>query len=198
MKKSNVLAALVLAASTAFAGSALAQRAAEAGFYAGVSVGRAEARDWCSIDGAPAGFALGACDDRDTAWKLFAGYQFNRNFALEATYMDLGDYSATVSAFGTPVGINADATSWGIAAVGLLPLDQQFSLFGKLGVARTEARADVTIAGQRMRLGEDETEAHYGLGLMWNLDRNLGLRAEWERLDRSRIDTLSIGVQFKF
>ena len=31
-----------------------------------------------------------SCDSKDTAWKFFGGYQFNRNLAAELGYTDLG------------------------------------------------------------------------------------------------------------
>lgn len=34
-------------------------------------------------------------DDRDHGYKLFDGYQFNPNFALESGYFDLGDFNFT-------------------------------------------------------------------------------------------------------
>jgi hypothetical protein len=33
---------------------------------------------------------------------------------------------------------------------------------------------------------------------MFNFTRNLGLRAEWERLQDSDVDIMSIGIQFGF
>src|SRR3990170_8542390 len=72
--------------------------AEDAGWYAGGSVGRA----WADIDGRritrelqAAGFATTSIsqDQRDTAFKLFSGYRFNKYFALEGGYFDLGEFS---------------------------------------------------------------------------------------------------------
>ena len=38
----------------------------------------------------------------------------------------------------------------------------------------------------------------YGIGATWNFNRNFGVRAEWERLNDSDIDILSIGLQYRF
>jgi len=38
----------------------------------------------------PAGFT---CDFKDNSWKVFGGYQVNRNFAIEGTYLDGGKIS---------------------------------------------------------------------------------------------------------
>jgi hypothetical protein len=45
---------------------------------------------------------------------------------------------------------------------------------------------------------DEGSEVHFGFGATVNITRNLGLRAEWERLEDSEIDMLSIGVQYKF
>jgi OOP family OmpA-OmpF porin len=35
----------------------------------------------------------GTVDGKDTAWKVFGGYMFNRNFGVEAAYVNLGEVS---------------------------------------------------------------------------------------------------------
>ena len=63
----------LLTAAFLFAASALAQ---QRGFYIRGSLGQSEHSDQCS--GGAAGIT---CDDKDTAWKIFGGYQFNQYFA---------------------------------------------------------------------------------------------------------------------
>jgi opacity protein-like surface antigen len=186
----SVAAAFALAAPTA----AFAQ---DMGFYLGGSLGQAEAKDWCDTGG-EAGLTINSCDDKDTAWKLFAGYRFHRNIAAELSYIQLGDFTANVTYLGTPISINADGKAFGIAALGIWPVSPQFDVFGKLGFLRTEVEATGTSGGTSVTLGENETEAHYGIGAAFNFTRNLGLRAEWERADKSKLDFWSIGLQYKF
>lgn len=59
------------------------------------------------------------------------GYKFNKYLGVEGEYTDIGKVADKVS--GT---INGDATS--IAAIGFLPLKDEFNLYGKLGVAATK------------------------------------------------------------
>lgn len=192
-KKQTVVAALFAAALGATA--AIPGFAQDRGFYVGGSVGQTEAGNWC--EGAP-GFALTSCDDEDTGFKGFIGYRFNRNFAVEGSYMDAGEFSATVSAGGTSASVTADATAWGIAAVGFLPLSERFELFGKIGFVSGESEATVSVGGSTFSTGDDGTELHYGLGAIYNLTRNWGVRAEWENVDDADISMLSIGVQYRF
>jgi OOP family OmpA-OmpF porin len=60
----------------------------ESGFYLGAGIGHATAKDWCHEPALASGAAR--CDDKDTAWRLLAGYQFNRYLALEGGYHNLG------------------------------------------------------------------------------------------------------------
>jgi OOP family OmpA-OmpF porin len=75
------LAILGLASAMIFAGSAFAQAGSEAGWYVGASLGQSQVDVDCS--------GTTTCDDKDSAWKIFGGYQFNRNFSVELGYTDL-------------------------------------------------------------------------------------------------------------
>jgi len=63
-------------------------------WYMGGNVGQSRAKiDDARILASLAGVGLTSSmkdDNRRTAFKLFGGYQFNRNFALEAGYFNLG------------------------------------------------------------------------------------------------------------
>jgi OOP family OmpA-OmpF porin len=161
-------------------------------FYVGGSYGQATANDFCSE------FAGLGCDDQATAWKIFAGYQVNRNFAIEATYLQTDDFTVSGNFLGIPVTANVDATAFGLAAVGMLPVASNFTIFGKLGVIKTEAEGSAS-AGPFTEVGSgDETGLHFGFGAMFNVTPQFAIRAEWEKVDKGEFDVLSIGAQFKF
>ena len=67
------------------AGAAWSQ---DKGPYIGGSLGRSEMKDACE------GVAI-SCDKTDKAWKIFGGYQFNRNLAAGLAYTDLGETKAS-------------------------------------------------------------------------------------------------------
>jgi OOP family OmpA-OmpF porin len=170
----------------------------ERGFYLGGSIGQARVKAWCDTSDAPPGFALSSCDDKATSWKLFGGYRFNRHFAAEATYLDFGKLSATVAFGGLTSNVSSTAKAWGLAALGMLPVGERFEVFGKLGFVRGESESRVSIGGTSGTLGETGTEAHFGAGLLYNFTRNWGVRGEWERIEKSKIDVFSLGAQYKF
>ena len=190
-----ILAASIIGTIASTAAPCPAQ-AQDTGFYLGAAFGQAKAKDFCE-DSEP-GFTLDACDDKASAWKVFAGYRFTRYIAAEASYIKTDDFSQRLTFSGAPVTLNVDAKSYGIAALGIWPATQQFSVFGKLGIARTDAEAQGTVLGQTITTGEDETGLHYGVGAMFDFTRNFGLRAEWEKLEKGEFDMLSLGLHYRF
>lgn len=158
------------------------------GFYAGVSVGAATV-DACGSAGA---LGLTACDDSDTGWKIFGGYDLTENFALEAAWADLGEMTA--SAPGVSGGIEADGVIMDIK--GTLPLADQFGIFGKVGFIMWEAEGSGALSG----LDDDGTDFAYGVGAQYMLNEQFSIIGEWERFDfdSDDVDLLSAGIMMKF
>ncbi len=184
-----VLAGILLAA----CGGALAQ---VAGPYLGAALGQSTLRHWCVP-----GFA--ACDDQDLGWKLIAGYQLNPYFAVEGSYIDWGETTASAVVGGQVFDVSSKQQGYGIAAVGSLPLGAQLSVFGKLGLVFV-AQETTRIRPNPSTVERDETETQYGLGAKYRLARNLAVRAEIERTDKRqgestiRAQLVSIGVEYRF
>jgi OmpA-OmpF porin, OOP family len=195
MSIKNLTVATAIGIASLAAPQAMAQAMPDRGWYVGGSFGQTTADEWCT--GAP-GVTITSCEDTDTGWKLFGGYRINRNFAVEGSYIDFGTFTGTATVGGSSANVSADATAWGIAAVGIFPVGNQFELFGKLGFVRGESEARVTIGGTSVDLGDEGTELHYGIGAIYNLTRNFGIRAEWENVNDAELRLLSIGVQYKF
>src|SRR5690606_9250073 len=110
----TTLAALLLG------GASMAQ-AQDNGFYAGVGAAQALVDER-------------AYDDEDTAFSAFGGYQFHRNFALEAGYNDFGKLTPRTT--GTAIGTDLELGSAYLAAVGILPFTEKFSGYAKAGFQR--------------------------------------------------------------
>jgi OOP family OmpA-OmpF porin len=186
LKKTSI-AALLAASGLIVSSASMAQgKPADTGFYAGASIGQMKASGSC-----PAGFS---CDFKDTSWKIFGGYRINRNFAAEVFYADLGSLSITSGGLKA----TADQTSFGIAALGIFPLNPQFDLFGKLGIANTDQKASASAGGFSASASASGSDIVFGVGAVYNFTRNFGVRAEWERFNDSEVDNLSIGIQYRF
>lgn len=194
MKIITGLAALGLAAS----GSAFAQQSTyntpwKGDFwgYIGASAGEAKFDNRCARRD------IFACDQRDTAWKLYAGGKFSPYWGLEAGYTDFGKVQAS----------GGDTKAWaaGLSLVGNVPLAaNRFDVFGKLGgvYGRTDVKADPsTLFDTGHKSGWGWT---YGVGADWNITPTVAVRVDWDRykLDfvggRQDLDMASAGVQFRF
>lgn len=181
----TAIRAFLFAAGCAASAGALAQ---DAGWYLGGSLGQATFTEWC-VD-AP---TVLSCDDKTSAWKLLGGYRFNRNFAVEATYIDWGEVDGTVRTASGDLRVSAEQTSMGLGAVLSFDLAPQFAIFGKAGFLMTEQRLPASSAPSR-----DETELHYGLGARFSFTPNWAARAEWEKTEKLKVDMISIGVEYRF
>ena len=160
--------------------------AQESGGYLGGAIGQTRFTEWCDA-------GTTACDDRDSGWKLFGGYRFNRYFALEGSYIDWGEVTASVGA----ANVAADQRSFGLAALGSLQLGPRFSVFGKLGLLSTEQETR-RINPNPSTFQRDETELHYGVGATYSLASNWSVRGEWENTEKLKVQMLSIGVEYRF
>lgn len=228
-----------LALCIALAGFATNVLAAD-GWYAGIGVGQSSVSDWISKDDMLGllddfgdemgvndfvGSVSASSDDEDTGWKIYGGYQFTPNLAIEAAYLDLGEASASAAASGLfdlgggffpgslYVKATAEATAIVIDGVGKLALAPWLDLFAKAGLYRTELDVTAT-AGATDTNGvyeasesesDDSTGLHVAVGADFNVMQNVIIRAEWERLSKvdfqdseTDFDLLSISAAYRF
>lgn len=193
------LAILGLASAMAFVSPAFAQ---DTGFYVGGALGQTSFDVDCT--------GATSCDDEDSSWKIFGGYQFNKHFALEFGYADLGEATASVSLPPFTANGALKATVWELVAVGSMPIADRFSIFGKIGLYRGDTDFDVTVPGLGSASESDSnTDLTFGIGARYDFTRNLGVRLEWQRYQdvggefggvtlESDVDVLSVAVIWKF
>src|SRR5438270_755411 len=119
------------------------------GFYIGGGVGQSKAEDWCGNT-----FPGLSCDRTDTAWKLFGGYQINRNIAAELAYTNFGKFKA--SAFG--ISDEAKAQAFEVSAVGAWPIiTDRLSILGRLGLYRAYVKESDSLGNQAKHHNTDFT-----------------------------------------
>jgi len=161
------------------------------GFYIGVSGGGTEA-DVSEADKAALAFVGVSVDEEDTGFKVFAGYRVDKYFALEAFYTDLGEVALTDGV--DSLWIESD--TFGLSALGIIPVTENFELFGKVGFHGWDADFSSTNGFSASDDGANET---YGIGATYSMDQ-ISFRAELERynLDGQDVDMLSAGVVFNF
>jgi len=194
-KRKIALATLSLAAATAFAGSALAQ-SSESAAYVGVAIGQSKIKDACS-GASPTTAVSVSCDDKDTAWRVYGGYQFNRYVAAELAYTDFGKVQANASGPGGSASAEVKTNAWELVGVGSYPIGTSgFAPYAKLGIARIESKLSSNFGVSDKDTSNDWT---VGLGVRYDITKNIGVRAEWQRYNSdSDIDVFSIAAQYRF
>ncbi|RYX96831.1 MAG: hypothetical protein EOO28_06095 [Comamonadaceae bacterium] len=184
-------------------------------WYAGGNIGRSAATiDDPRIRGglAAAGLATTSIEDRDrdTGFKLYGGYQFSPNFALEGGYADLGKFGFTANT--QPAGtLNGDLRLKGVFldAVGTWPINERFSALGRIGVtsmqAKDQFRGTGAVGVNNPNPSKRATGYKLGVGLEYAINPRLGLRAELERYslddaigNNGHVDLLSAGLVYRF
>lgn len=168
MKKAVAAVLLLTAAVT----SAAPARAAEKGFYIGANAGFTRTSAISGIDPSKVTGGL---------FSLLGGYQFNKYLAGEIQYAYLGKAEYTDLTFNSNGGSASTRThSFSVNAVGTWPIQDEFSLYGKLGLAvnRTSiSNFDVQYTG-KMRFMPT-----VGLGVQYDVIPAVGLRMGWDRYD---------------
>lgn len=187
----------------------------QSGWYGGFSIGQSRAKiDDARIAGGflANGFTSSNIthDDRDTGYKIFGGYQINRNFAVEGGYFDLGKfgYAATTVPAGTLSG-TIKLRGLNLDAVGTLPVTGKLSAIGRVGLNYAEARDTfsgtglVVVTNPNPR--KSETNYKVGVGLQYEFTETWGMRVEAERYrindaigSRGDIDLFSLGLIYRF
>lgn len=192
---STVLAAVALVA----AAVPTAASAQDAGWFAGLSIGRLRTDGGCTGT-APPGIT---CNDEDTTWKIFGGYGFNPYFGIELGLVDLGERPASVTGLGAAT---AHFRVLETLLVGTLPIGERFSVYGKAGIFQWDADYSFPpgAAGAADSNGKDFT---YGLGVKYRFTRNAALRLELQRYNkvgdpsitgRFDVDVLGLGALVSF
>lgn len=187
----------------------------DAGWYLGANIGQSRAEiDDEKISNAllGAGFTSTSIhdDERELGYKLFGGYQFNRYFALEGGYFNLGkfDFRADTVPTGSLRG-DIELQGVNLDAVGILPFTDKFSAFGRVGVNYAEARDSFRGSGAvnvaDPRSSERDTNYKFGAGLQYAFTESLAMRVEAERYrindargDKGDVDLFSVGLLYRF
>jgi len=173
-----ILAALLL--------SPLAQ--ADTGLFVGASFGSSH------LDENFGGFNI---DTDANAYRIVGGFQFGDYLGLEAGYHNFGDFEETVDLGGLSSLTKVTADGWTLGGTLGLPLNEQFSLYGRAGVFFWDA--DVELDGFSINVPEDENP-YYGAGARVDVTSQLSLIGDWTRyeLDTIESDVISVGFQYRF
>lgn len=123
-----------------------------------------------------------------TSFGVLGGYAYNENIAAEVAYTDLGSAERTIAASKITGNVKS------IAAIGSLPLNNDFSLFAKLGYAQST----IDVPG----ISETKSDLTYGVGAQYNASNSVGIRLGYDSFKTGTTSTkdsalITIGVVFK-
>lgn len=155
----------------------------DSGLYIGLGVGEATNES-------------GEFKGSDTAFKVFAGYAFNRYLSVELAYVDAGTQEDRIG----DIDVANESSGIIASAVGSLPLSRVFSLYGKLGYAFYDADTTFRLGNMQETEGGSDEDLVYGAGIELAVWSGLKLRAEYEVIDVNDgdFDILSVNATYKF
>ena len=132
-------------------------------------------------------------DDSDTGFGFAGGYQLNDHLALEFGYVDLGSigYRATgtvsdgVDQFAAEALLGNSADGAVVSALGILPIGERFSVYGRAGLSllNADGGARITVDGQSQRASQSsqKSDLMFGVGAEYSLTRHFAIRLAWDR-----------------
>lgn len=149
---------------------------------------------------------------KSTGYKLQLGYQFNEHFALEGGYVNLGSTSSTANNAQTGVKLSSSMKAQGLnaVAVGIIPIGERFSLFGKAGIIY--ASSDTNNNGEAPGVPTMNTTVHqsnaaptWGIGAAYKLTEKVALRADFDQYrnqgnsgNKQSVNLFSLGAGLSF
>ena len=198
-----------LAATLLFPGLVLAE-----GAYIGLGVGQSKLHvvesicDTVEAFRTPGTTANCRAEDTDTSVSLFGGYGFNRHFALELGYMDLGEGTSDTQLIaggrGATVNGRISVTGVYLAGIGKLLIGERASLFAKVGVFEGDAESHVSVSVSGLPVDANDasgsgSELLYGFGVDFSASERVGVRLLFERIDTDDpIDNIMLALIGRF
>lgn len=178
MKKAKHLGKTVLFGALAGLSAAVAA-APNPGPYVGATVGEAD-------------YDLAHYDEA-TSYSLLVGYQVNPYLAVEAAWLDLGEAKDDI-----PPRWKISTEGLEANVVGILPLTEVFSAYGKVGVYLWDAELSQRGFGDLESDDGEDLTATLGLraAVLPNLDLNLEYK--FMELDDTDVDNVAVGVHYRF
>jgi OOP family OmpA-OmpF porin len=148
------------------------------GFYVGLDLGVVALTNAGSFPNMNTGVFIG-------------GYQFSQNLAIEAGTFSTYDDSPAASGSGRTT---SEQKVSGVSVVGIYPVSNYFALFGKIGwntVTTSQTYNRLTGPSSSRATTNNAT---YGMGVQYNINSRWALRAQYEYLGKSKLDSAAVGA----
>jgi OmpA-OmpF porin, OOP family len=176
-------------------------------FYYGIGAGQATDTEWDDRviqDGSVGAITL---EDQDSAFRLFAGFELDRNLAIEIGYVNFGEQSAQGDADGSgpywtggPAAVESAVDGLDFGVAGTLPLSDEVVLLARVGVLSWKAELTYDDPSFREKHAESGNDLFFGGGLELRPGGPLALRGEYSRysIDDIDVDTVTASLVYRF
>ena len=117
-----------------------------------------------------------------------AGVRFGQYFSLEANYIDLGRFEASLDAdSGGSVEDSVEISGYGLRGIGHWPVARRLSLNASAGISRLSAKRDTQVEGAGGTLSNTERETDsvltLGIGVDYDIATQWVVRAQFLHFD---------------
>jgi len=148
-------------------------------------------------------------EPQDTAYKVFGGYQFNQNLALEAGYFNLGKLGYSTSLPGGTMNGQYEIEGLNVDLVGTMPLGAKWSALARVGAHHAITRDGFSGPGLPASASVDNSQRannlKVGLGLQYEISPSVLVRGEAERYrvkdgvgNNGDVNLFSVSLVFPF
>lgn len=184
-KQAIILAALI--------GAASAQAQSNESFYVTAAAGSTHLNVDCA--------GTTSCDASDTGGKLVGGYKFGNGFSVELGYVSFGKFKFADST----QSLTLKPTAITLGGAYALPLNSDWGLNFRLGVAQVKTKGDATIVGQGSgSLSESKAKVYAGVGVTYAITPavklELGVDSTNAEIvgEKGAVRLISLGATFAF
>jgi OOP family OmpA-OmpF porin len=129
-----------------------------------------------------------------TSLSIGGGYQIHPAVAVEVDYLMGGKYSYSV--FG--VGADYQLSALQVMAVGNYTINDQFSAYGKAGLAFNSQKATVSLFGVSASATQSSNDLTWAIGGKYKINKDIALRLQYQETGVSSVNIISVGATFNF
>ncbi len=142
-----------------------------------------------------------SADGWKASGKIFGGYEIDPMWGVEAGYTSVRKSNGSYTVGGVPGSINSDGDRYYVAAKANMPVNEQFSVYGKLGVEHS--KANVSMSTPATSWSDSNTGLYGALGGQFNINKQVALTLEYERYGKkkdfgAKADAITVGARYAF
>lgn len=171
--------------------------AAEDKFYVGGSFGRG-AHNISEDD-------YGSVDDSDTGYKLYGGYRFSKELAIEVNYFDFGEASGKFNIGANVYADKFETSAFGVGVAYSGTIGPDWSLTARLGLASVKTKVARSLLGVKVAgASDDSIKPYVGLGVGYSITPQLSVQGSWDFTqgevegEKGGVNLLAIGLAYSF